>query len=77
ASGAAVACICSSDALYEEGAAGVAEALKAAGAVRVFLAGRPGGLRETYEKAGVDEFVVAGGDAVAVLGSVLDRIGVA
>ncbi|MEU3048338.1 methylmalonyl-CoA mutase family protein [Streptomyces sp. NPDC006984] len=77
ASGAAVACICSSDTLYEEGAAGVAEALKAAGAVRVFLAGRPGELRETYEKAGVDEFVVAGGDAVAVLGSVLDRIGVA
>lgn len=77
ASGARVACLCSSDALYEEQAAAVAEALKAAGALRVFLAGRPGELRKTYEKAGVDEFVVAGGDAVAVLGSVLDRIGVA
>ncbi|MEU1282244.1 methylmalonyl-CoA mutase small subunit [Streptomyces sp. NPDC005805] len=77
ASGARVACLCSSDALYEEQAAAVAEALKAAGALRVFLAGRPGELRETLEKAGVDEFVVAGGDAVAVLGSVLDRIGVA
>ncbi|MGW2119461.1 methylmalonyl-CoA mutase family protein, partial [Streptomyces zhihengii] len=77
ASGARVACVCSSDALYAEQAAPVAEALKAAGAERVFLAGRPGDLRETYEKAGVDEFVVAGGDAVAVLGSVLDRIGVA
>lgn len=77
ASGARVACICSSDALYAEQAAPVAEALKAAGARWVFLAGRPGDLRETYEKAGVDEFVVAGGDAVAVLGSVLDRIGVA
>ncbi|MEV6395796.1 methylmalonyl-CoA mutase family protein [Streptomyces sp. NPDC051907] len=77
ASGASVACICSSDALYEEQAPAVAEALKAAGALRVYLAGRPGEQRETYERAGVDEFVVAGGDAVAVLASVLDRIGVA
>ncbi|MEU4496732.1 methylmalonyl-CoA mutase family protein [Streptomyces sp. NPDC023998] len=77
ASGASVACICSSDALYAEQAAPVAEALTAAGALRVFLAGRPGEQRETYVRAGVDEFVVAGGDAVAVLTSVLDRIGVA
>ncbi|MFF3322573.1 methylmalonyl-CoA mutase family protein [Streptomyces sp. NPDC002889] len=76
-SGAAVACICSSDALYAEQAGPVAEALKSAGALRVFLAGRPGEQRETYEKAGVDEFVVAGGDVIAVLTSVLDRIGVA
>ncbi|ALC25214.1 methylmalonyl-CoA mutase family protein [Streptomyces pristinaespiralis] len=77
ASGARVACICSSDALYAEQAADVAAALKAAGALRVFLAGRPGEQRETYERAGVDEFVVAGGDAVAVLTGALDRIGVA
>ncbi|MEU0086001.1 methylmalonyl-CoA mutase family protein [Streptomyces sp. NPDC006274] len=76
ASGAAVACLCSSDALYAEQAAGVAAALKAAGARRVYLAGRPGEQRETYERAGVDEFVVAGGDAVAVLAGALDRIGV-
>ncbi|WP_240138309.1 methylmalonyl-CoA mutase subunit beta [Streptomyces sp. MUM 178J] len=77
ASGAAVACICSSDALYAEQAAGVAKALKSAGAQQVFLAGRPGEQRETYEQAGVDAFVVAGGDAIAVLSGVLDRIGVA
>jgi methylmalonyl-CoA mutase len=76
-SGAALACICSSDALYTEQAGPVAEALKSAGALRLFLAGRPGEQRETYEKAGVDEFVVAGGDAIAVLTSALDRIGVA
>ncbi|MFF0065976.1 methylmalonyl-CoA mutase family protein [Streptomyces sp. NPDC005279] len=76
-SGAAVACICSSDALYAEQAGPVAEALKSAGASRVYLAGRPGEQRETYERAGVDEFVVAGSDAVAVLTSVLDQIGVA
>ncbi|MGW4199648.1 methylmalonyl-CoA mutase family protein [Streptomyces sp. NPDC004726] len=77
ASGADIACICSSDALYAEQAGPVAEALKAAGARRVYLAGRPGELRETWERAGVDEFVVAGGDAVAVLSLALDRIGVA
>ncbi|MFI6288320.1 methylmalonyl-CoA mutase family protein [Streptomyces sp. NPDC051018] len=77
ASGAEIACICSSDALYAEQAAPVAEALKAAGARRVYLAGRPGEWRESCERAGVDEFVVAGGDAVAVLTLALDRIGVA
>ncbi|WP_328581260.1 methylmalonyl-CoA mutase family protein [Streptomyces sp. NBC_00370] len=76
-SGATVACVCSSDALYAEQAVPVAEALKAAGADRVLLAGRPGEQRETYERAGIDEFVVAGGDAVAVLTALLDRMGVA
>jgi methylmalonyl-CoA mutase len=74
ASGAGVACICSSDALYAEQAAGVAAALKAAGARTVFLAGRPGEAEETYRSAGVDEFVFAGSDAVAVLTAVLDRM---
>ncbi|WP_414169890.1 methylmalonyl-CoA mutase small subunit [Streptoverticillium reticulum] len=77
-SGADIACLCSSDKLYAEQAEDVAAALKSAGAVRVFLAGRPGTeQREAYVRAGVDEFVFAGGDAVAVLSSVLDRMGVA
>ncbi|MFJ9772443.1 methylmalonyl-CoA mutase subunit beta [Kitasatospora sp. NPDC101157] len=71
-SGATVACLCSSDALYGEHAAAVAGALKAAGAQRVLLAGRLGEL-----PAGVDEFIYAGGDAIAVLTSLLDQIGVA
>ncbi|MDI9885493.1 methylmalonyl-CoA mutase small subunit [Streptomyces sp. HNM0645] len=70
-SGAAVACLCSSDALYEEQAEEVAKALRSAGAQQVFLAGRPGG------HAGVDAYVFAGCDAVGVLSSVLDRMGVA
>ncbi|NEE33171.1 hypothetical protein G3M53_47985 [Streptomyces sp. SID7982] len=45
--------------------------LKSAGAAQVFLAGRPG------EYADVDAYVFAGCDAVAVLTSVLDRMGVA
>ncbi|MFI9157690.1 methylmalonyl-CoA mutase family protein [Kitasatospora aureofaciens] len=71
-SGATVACLCSSDALYGEHAAAVAGALKEAGAQRVLLAGRLGEV-----PAGVDEFIYAGGDAIAVLTSLLDLIGVA
>ncbi|MFE0044918.1 methylmalonyl-CoA mutase small subunit [Streptomyces albireticuli] len=77
-SGATVACLCSGDKVYAEQAEAVAASLKEAGARRVFLAGRPGtDEREAYLRAGVDEFVFAGGDAVAVLSSVLDRMGVA
>ncbi|MDX3236874.1 methylmalonyl-CoA mutase family protein [Streptomyces sp. ME03-5709C] len=76
-SGARIACLCSNDALYEEQAADVAAALKAAGADQVFLAGRPGEHEQAYTTAGVDGFVFAGGDAVAVLARVLDRMGVA
>ncbi|MEU1509683.1 MULTISPECIES: methylmalonyl-CoA mutase subunit beta [unclassified Kitasatospora] len=74
ASGARVACLCSSDQVYGEHAEAVAAALKAAGARRVLLAGRPGERREAYERAGVDGFVFAGSDAVAVLTSLLDEI---
>ncbi|MGC5561464.1 methylmalonyl-CoA mutase family protein [Streptomyces sp. FR-108] len=69
-SGATEACLCSSDALYEEQAASTARALKAAGARHVFLAGRPGQYPE------VDAYVFAGCDAVAVLSATLDRMGV-
>ncbi|MEV8327568.1 methylmalonyl-CoA mutase family protein [Kitasatospora sp. NPDC056731] len=72
ASGATAACLCSSDAQYGEHAEAVAGALKAAGARRVLLAGRLGEV-----PAGVDEFIHAGGDAIAVLTSLLDQIGVA
>ncbi|MCS0635585.1 methylmalonyl-CoA mutase subunit beta [Streptomyces sp. LP05-1] len=83
AAGATVACLCSSDALYAEQAGPVAAALRAAGAERIYLAGRPGehtGNDEhtgTDEQTGIDEYVYAGCDAVAVLSSVLDRMGVA
>ncbi|MEV4432656.1 methylmalonyl-CoA mutase family protein [Streptomyces sp. NPDC049585] len=77
-SGTTVACLCSSDALYAEQAPAVAAALRAAGATRVHLAGKASGdQRESFERAGIDAFVFAGGDAVAVLSSVLDHLGVA
>ncbi|MEU6126318.1 hypothetical protein ABZ831_31105, partial [Streptomyces sp. NPDC047123] len=70
ASGATVACLCSNDTFYAEQAEAVAQALTAAGAARVYLAGRG-------EYAGVDAYVFAGCDAVDVLSSTLDRMGVA
>ncbi|MBC9712944.1 methylmalonyl-CoA mutase small subunit [Streptomyces sp. TRM66268-LWL] len=69
-SGARIVCLCSSDSLYEEQAATTAAELKAAGAEYVFLAGKP----SSYE--GVDAYVFAGCDAVDVLTSTLDRLGV-
>ncbi|MGI5429551.1 methylmalonyl-CoA mutase family protein [Streptomyces sp. CA-179760] len=69
-SGASEAVLCSSDALYEERAEAVAGQLKAAGAAQVCLAGRPG------NHPGVDSYVFAGCDAVAVLSATLDRMGV-
>ena len=69
-SGATEVCLCSSDALYEERAEDVVRTLKAEGARHVFLAGRPG------QYSGVDSYVFAGCDAVAVLTATLDRMGV-
>ncbi|MFJ9060267.1 methylmalonyl-CoA mutase small subunit [Streptomyces sp. NPDC102409] len=71
ASGASVACLCSTDTLYAEQADSVAAALRGAGAERILLAGRPG------EYPGADVHVFAGCDVVAVLSSELDRMGVA
>lgn len=76
-SGAKIACLCSSDAVYGEQAAAVAAALKSAGARRVHLAGKPGERREEFVTAGVDAFVFAGCDAVEALSSALDVMEVA
>ena len=75
ASGARIACICSSDAVYAELAGSTAAALNTAGAQRVYLAGNPGDARETYESAGVSEFVHVGVDLVASLRGALDLAG--
>jgi methylmalonyl-CoA mutase len=75
-SGARLACLCSSDAVYAESASDMARALKAAGAERVYLAGRPGDHRAAWEAAGVDEFVYQGCDRLDVLTRALDTAGV-
>ena len=80
ASGTTFACIASSDAVYETEAAAAAQALKAAGATLVAIAGRPP--KEDEQKwalgrAGIDDFVFAGPDAVAMLATTLAKLGVA
>jgi methylmalonyl-CoA mutase len=67
ASGATLACLCSSDKVYAEHAAEAATALQAAGIKHIYLAGRPGELETALKTAGVGAFVFAGSDALGVL----------
>ena len=76
ASGAALACICSSDALNELHAAPTAKRLKEAGATHVMMAGRPGEREADLTAAGVDQFLFAGADAVAVLKGLQEKLGI-
>ncbi|PWB84302.1 MAG: methylmalonyl-CoA mutase, partial [Methylocystaceae bacterium] len=66
ASGAKLACLCSSDAIYAEKAEQAAHELAEAGA-RVYLAGRPGEAEARLRAAGVAEFIFAGNDMFDVL----------
>jgi methylmalonyl-CoA mutase len=66
-SGAALACLCSSDKVYAEHAAAAAKALQAAGVKHIYLAGRPGEQEAPLRAAGVNDFVFAGGDALVTL----------
>ncbi|HUP73753.1 MAG TPA: methylmalonyl-CoA mutase family protein [Acidimicrobiales bacterium] len=77
ASGLTHAVICSSDKLYETHAVAVAEALRALGAKRIYLAGNPGDNRERFAAAGIDEFIYVGCDALDALGRAVATLGVA
>ena len=85
ATGADVACLCSSDEVYEretghatyEGETlveEVARRLKAAGIAHVALAGRPGERETAYRHAGVEAFVFVGCDALDYPSRILDRL---
>ncbi|GAA1016802.1 methylmalonyl-CoA mutase [Acrocarpospora pleiomorpha] len=67
--GTPVACICSSDRLYGEHAEAVAAALRAAGARRIWLAGKG-------EYAGVDDTIRVGGDALDALRKTFADLGI-
>lgn len=80
ASGATLACLCSSDAIYAEPMADgasmaehVARLLKAAGARALWLAGKPEEREEALRAAGIDGFLFAGCDILAFLADALDR----
>ena len=76
ASGARLACLCSSDAVYARDAAMAARALKQAGASLIFLAGKPGEQEADWRAAGIDGFLFAGADVIEVLGDLHARLGV-
>jgi methylmalonyl-CoA mutase len=66
-SGAAVACLCSSDKIYTAQAIDAAQALQGAGVKHIYSAGRPGEQEAALREAGVGDFIFAGGDALAML----------
>nr|HEX4315367.1 methylmalonyl-CoA mutase family protein [Kofleriaceae bacterium] len=66
-----IAVICGSDDRYAIEAAATARALRAAGARRVVLAGKPGALEAELRAAGVDAFIYVGCDVRATLEELL------
>jgi methylmalonyl-CoA mutase len=73
AAGVRLACLCSSDKVYEAEAATAAKALKDVGA-HVHLAGRPGEHETAWRGAGVETFIYASCDALATLRAAYDMI---
>ncbi len=66
ASGARLAVLCSSDALYAEQGIEAAKRLAAVGG-KIYLAGRPGEMEAQWREAGVHDFIHVGGDVLAQL----------
>jgi methylmalonyl-CoA mutase len=73
-SGAKLACLCSSDAVYFQQAADAANALTTTGAI-VHLAGRPGDHEANWQAAGVKTFIFMGCDVVSTLQAAHDILG--
>jgi methylmalonyl-CoA mutase len=72
ASGAKLACLCSSDAVYEREAADAAQAL--VGAAHIYLAGRPRALEDGLKAAGVGTFVYVGCNVLEILTAAHDML---
>lgn len=75
ASGAKLACICSTDDIYQRDAAAAAKALKAGGAIHIYLAGRPKDA-DALKAAGVGTFIFVGCDALTTLKAAHDILAV-
>jgi len=75
ASGAPIACLCSSNEIYAREAEAATAALKKAGAKAVFLAGRGGNREAAWRKAGIDDFIFAGCNVLAALQQVHATLG--
>lgn len=72
-SGASIAVIASTDAVYAAQAVSVAKALKDAGARAIHVAGRGGELEAALKDAGVDDFIFIGCDVLGVLNALNAR----
>lgn len=75
ASGAKLACLCSSDKVYASEGAEAAKVLTEAGARDIYLAGKPGDLEVALKSAGVTGFISAGVDILAVLRGAYANLG--
>jgi methylmalonyl-CoA mutase len=67
ASGAKLAILCSSDKVYPVEAVETAKALTAAGAAKIYLAGRPSDIEAALKAAGVKDFIFLGCDVLGML----------
>lgn len=74
ASGALLACLCSSDEVYAQQGVEAARALKEAGAARLAIAGDRRDLAEKLKNASIDLFVFAGCEALHLLSSLHDDL---
>ncbi|TYC52268.1 methylmalonyl-CoA mutase [Rhodobacterales bacterium] len=74
-SGAVIACLVSSDEVYETQAEEAARLLNDAGAEHVYLAGKAGEKEDSYLASGIDRFLYAGCDLLALLCEVHKRLG--
>jgi len=77
ASGAKLACLCSTDDVYAREGVEAAKALSSAGAKHIYLAGKPGDQIDALTQAGVGTFVVTGSDALATLRAAYGILGIA
>ena len=75
-SSAAVACICGTDETYAQLVEATAGALKAAGAAKIYVAGRPGDDEPAVRAAGVDGFLYHGMNVIEALANLQEDLGV-
>jgi methylmalonyl-CoA mutase len=74
-SGAAMICLCSSDAFYATDGIDALAALRPLTTGPIYVAGRPAELAEGLTQAGATGFIHAGCDAVALLSEALEAVG--
>jgi len=74
ASGAKLACLCSSDTIYAAQAEATTRALRSAGARMILAAGRPGESEATLRGAGVELFIDSDCDVLTTLSAVYARL---